>query len=123
MVRVLFSGENIEAQLIVSDQTRVENEFRRGRVQRGQVSSFQSGRFCWPTNSEATSPDVGLWVSKYVPQRLKPSSARLFTARLNPCPSLGRFFLRLLGHRKMDVLSDVDIKKSNIRIDGFLRSR
>ena len=28
-----------------------------------------------------------LWISKNVPQRLKPSSSRPFTAQLNPCPS------------------------------------
>ena len=30
-------------------------------------------------------------VSKSVPQRLKPSIGRPFTARLNPCPSLRAF--------------------------------
>jgi hypothetical protein len=32
--------------------------------------------------------DFTLNVPKSVPQRLKPSSAQVFTARLKPCPSL-----------------------------------
>ncbi len=41
----------------------------------------------WQGGNSAERDDFAPYVSKSVPQRLKPSSAQPFTARLNPCPS------------------------------------
>jgi hypothetical protein len=48
------------------------------------------------------------------PQRLKPSTTPLFTARVNPCPSLGGLFPRLLrSTRKSCAGRIVQIEKAN----------
>jgi hypothetical protein len=39
--------------------------------------------------------DLGLGVSKSVPQRLKPRLVSEFTARLKPCPSFREFSVRV----------------------------
>jgi hypothetical protein len=41
---------------------------------------------------ENSRETANLWVSKSVPQRLKPSSLTMVTARLNPCPSYRNAF-------------------------------
>jgi hypothetical protein len=48
-------------------------------------------------NAAAERDDLAPRESKNVPQRLKPSSARTITARLNPCPSFDSLFPSLSG--------------------------
>src|SRR6267154_6351969 len=53
-------------------------------------------------NAAAERDDFAPYESKSVPQRLKPSSAQPFTARLNPCPSFDSLFPSLSGAVQVD---------------------
>jgi len=56
-------------------------------------------------NAVAKGDDFAPYAFKSVSQRLKPSCAQPFTARLKPCPSFDDLFLSLLGSVKPHALA------------------